>query len=78
MERKTYPTAGELNRHLLSGGYVQVTTYYQSRLYGPQNHGDFRDCRGELHVRRGKCWDCLATPKLGPLVSIRLAAERPD
>lgn len=65
------PTADQLNEHLRSDGVVQVTTYTRSVLYRKRHTGMFAERDGQLHVQRGRQWDCLST-RLGLLCGVRL------
>lgn len=65
------PTAAQLNKHLESGGVVEVTTTYRVTVYRPKHAGMFSERGGNLYVTRGKSHDCLSM-KGSLLVRIRL------
>lgn len=47
--------AQSLNDHLAAGGYVQVTTYMKSWIYGPKHAGwFFEDSHGNMRVKHGR------------------------
>ena len=67
------PSAETLNAHLANGGYVQVSTYLQSRIYSPKQAGRFYNTpSGDLGVQNGRSRITLGT-KSGLLVGIRLS-----
>ncbi len=61
----------QIKTHLAkAGNVVQLTTYTRSQLY--DNADDFKsNDKGEVYVRRGRRWDCIATTG-SVLVGIRL------
>lgn len=53
-------TLEDCKNHLLSGGYIQVTTYTKSWLYNKKHVDLFvNDGRGDLCVMHGKRKDCI-------------------
>ncbi len=66
--------ADTLNAHLTAGGFVQVTTYLRSTLYGPKHVGWFTNgSDGCLYVRQGRGKACLSLTNGRLLVGIRLS-----
>lgn len=66
--------ADQLNAHLASGKYVQVTTYTKSIIYGPKHAGWFTQGKdGCVYVNHNKGKVCLSMSNGAFLVGVRLS-----
>lgn len=68
--------APTLNAHLASGGYVQVTTYTRSTIYGPKHAGCFEERNGDLRIRNARRGVEQISIGQRMLVGLRLGTKR--